>query len=145
MRKTGFGGHWVFAANDHHACSLTTETDFGVLLKENHIAAAGGVRLVMEKAFALNAGVTIQIEVESIDQLKEALAAGARSVLLDNFSLEQMREAVALTSGSALLEASGGINFDTVRAISETDVDRISIGSLTKDVRATDYSLRIVA
>jgi nicotinate-nucleotide pyrophosphorylase (carboxylating) len=117
----------------------------GILIKENHIAAAGGVRLVLEKAFALNAGVTIQIEVESIDQLKEALAAGARSVLLDNFSLEQMREAVALTSGSALLEASGGINFDTVRAISETGVDRISIGSLTKDVRATDYSLRIVA
>ncbi len=117
----------------------------GILIKENHIAAAGGVRLAMEKAFALNAGVTIQIEVESIDQLKEALAAGARSVLLDNFSLEQMREAVALTSGAALLEASGGINFDTVRAISETGVDRISIGSLTKDVRATDYSLRIVA
>ena len=117
----------------------------GILIKENHIAAAGGVRLVLEKAFALNAGVTIQIEVESIDQLKEALAAGARSVLLDNFSLEQMREAVALTSGAALLEASGGINFDTVRAISETGVDRISIGSLTKDVRATDYSLRIVA
>ncbi len=117
----------------------------GILIKENHIAAAGGVRLAMEKAFALNAGVTIQIEVESIDQLKEALAAGARSVLLDNFSLEQMREAVALTSGAALLEASGGINFDTVRAISETGVDRISIGSLTKDVRATDYSLRIIA
>ncbi|MFT5531892.1 MAG: nicotinate-nucleotide pyrophosphorylase (carboxylating) [Candidatus Paceibacteria bacterium] len=117
----------------------------GILIKENHIAAAGGVRRVMEKAFALNAGVTIQIEVESIDQLKEALAAGARSVLLDNFSLEQMREAVVLTSGAALLEASGGINFDTVRAISETGVDRISIGSLTKDVRATDYSLRIVA
>ena len=116
----------------------------GILIKENHIAAAGGVRLAMEKAFALNAGVTIQIEVESIDQLKEALAAGALSVLLDNFSLEQMREAVALTSGAALLEASGGINFDTVRAISETGVDRISIGSLTKDVRATDYSLRIV-
>ncbi|MFT5588987.1 MAG: nicotinate-nucleotide pyrophosphorylase (carboxylating) [Bradyrhizobium sp.] len=117
----------------------------GILIKENHIAAAGGVRLAMEKAFALNAGVTIQIEVESIDQLKEALAAGARSVLLDNFSLEQMREAVALTAGAALLEASGGINFDTVRAISETGVDRISIGSLTKDVRATDYSLRIIA
>ena len=116
----------------------------GILIKENHIAAAGGVRLVLEKAFALNAGVTIQIEVESIDQLKEALAAGARSVLLDNFSLAQMREAVALTSGAALLEASGGINFDTVRAISETGVDRISIGSLTKDVRATDYSLRII-
>ncbi|EGF33303.1 Quinolinate phosphoribosyltransferase (decarboxylating) [Oxalobacteraceae bacterium IMCC9480] len=116
----------------------------GILIKENHIAAAGGVRLAMEKAFALNAGVTIQIEVESIDQLKEALAAGARSVLLDNFSLAQMREAVTLTSGAALLEASGGINFDTVRAISETGVDRISIGSLTKDVRATDYSLRIV-
>ncbi|GAA4011468.1 carboxylating nicotinate-nucleotide diphosphorylase [Actimicrobium antarcticum] len=116
----------------------------GILIKENHIAAAGGVRPAMQKAFALETGVTIQIEVESIDQLKEALAAGAVSVLLDNFSLEQMREAVALTAGTALLEASGGVNFSTVRAISETGVDRISIGSLTKDVRATDYSLRVV-
>jgi nicotinate-nucleotide pyrophosphorylase (carboxylating) len=112
----------------------------GILIKENHIAAAGGVTA----AASLNAGVPVQIEVETIVQLEEALAAGVKSVLLDNFDLAMMREAVQVNAGRALLEASGGINLDTVRAIAETGVDRISIGSLTKDVRATDYSLRIV-
>ncbi len=116
----------------------------GILIKENHIAAAGGVRAAMLAAHALDAGVPIQIEVETLAQLAEALEAGATSVLLDNFSLEMMREAVALTAGRALLEASGGINQESIVAIAETGVDRISIGSLTKDVRATDYSLRIV-
>jgi len=116
----------------------------GILIKENHIAAAGGVTRALENANALNAGVTVQIEVETIFQLEEALAAGVKSVLLDNFNLDMMREAVKVNAGRALLEASGGINMDTVRAIAETGVDRISIGSLTKDVRATDYSLRIV-
>ena len=116
----------------------------GILIKENHIAAAGGVGAAMAAALSLDAGVSIQIEVESLAQLREALEAGANSILLDNFSLALMREAVVLTNGRALLEASGGINADTVRAIAETGVDRISIGSLTKDVQATDYSLRIV-
>ena len=116
----------------------------GILIKENHIAAAGGVTAALNNAAALNAGVTVQIEVETIAQLEEALAAGVKSVLLDNFTLEMMREAVNVNAGRALLEASGGINMQTVRAIAETGVDRISIGSLTKDVRATDYSLRIV-
>ena len=116
----------------------------GILIKENHIAAAGGVAAAMGAALALNAGVGIQIEVETLAQLQEALDAGATSVLLDNFSLETMREAVKLTGGRAILEASGGINMASVRAIAETGVDRISIGSLTKDVQATDYSLRIV-
>lgn len=116
----------------------------GILIKENHIAAAGGVTAAMQAAIALEAGVTIQVEVENLDELNEALAAGANSVLLDNFSLEMMRDAVRITAGRALLEASGGINFDTVRAIAETGVDRISIGALTKDVQATDYSLRII-
>ncbi len=116
----------------------------GILIKENHIAAAGGVTRALENANALNAGVTVQIEVETIAQLEEALAAGVQSVLLDNFDLDTMREAVKVNAGRALLEASGGINMQTVRAIAETGVDRISIGSLTKDVRATDYSLRIV-
>lgn len=116
----------------------------GILIKENHIAAAGGVKPAMQAALALNAGVTIQIEVENLTQLEDALAAGAQSVLLDNFSLDAMRAAVALTKGRAVLEASGGVNRDSVRAIAETGVDRISIGSLTKDVRATDYSLRIL-
>jgi nicotinate-nucleotide pyrophosphorylase (carboxylating) len=116
----------------------------GILIKENHIAAAGGITPALQAAAALNAGVTIQVEVESIAELEEALAAGAVSVLLDNFDLEMMREGVRINAGRALLEASGGINMQTVRAIAETGVDRISIGSLTKDVRATDYSLRIV-
>ncbi|MFC5547067.1 carboxylating nicotinate-nucleotide diphosphorylase [Massilia aerilata] len=116
----------------------------GILIKENHIAAAGGITAALNAAAALHAGVTIQVEVESIAELEEALAAGAGSVLLDNFDLDMMREAVRINGGRALLEASGGINMQTVRAIAETGVDRISIGSLTKDVRATDYSLRIV-
>ena len=116
----------------------------GILIKENHIAAAGGVTPALTAAASLNAGVPVQIEVETIAQLEEALAAGVKSVLLDNFDLAMMREAVQVNAGRALLEASGGINLDTVRAIAETGVDRISIGSLTKDVHATDYSLRIV-
>ena len=116
----------------------------GILIKENHIAAAGGITNAVLAAKALNKGVSIQVEVENLDELKEALDAGAVSILLDNFDTALMRDAVKINAGRALLEASGGINFDTVRAIAETGVDRISIGSLTKDVRATDYSLRII-
>ncbi|NVM78310.1 nicotinate-nucleotide pyrophosphorylase (carboxylating) [Duganella sp. SG902] len=116
----------------------------GILIKENHIAAAGGITNAVLAAKRLDKGVSIQVEVESLDELKEALDAGAVSILLDNFSTDMMREAVTINAGRALLEASGGINFDTVRAIAETGVDRISIGSLTKDIRATDYSLRII-
>ena len=116
----------------------------GILIKENHIAAAGGVTAALVNAMRLDAGVSIQVEVENLDQLEEALTAGARSVLLDNFDLALMAEAVRRNAGRAVLEASGGINFDTVLAIAETGVHRISIGSLTKDIRATDYSLRII-
>ncbi|HEX7634778.1 MAG TPA: carboxylating nicotinate-nucleotide diphosphorylase [Noviherbaspirillum sp.] len=116
----------------------------GILIKENHIAAAGGITAALRAARALDAGVTIQVEVENLSELDEALAAGAASVLLDNFTLEMMREAVRITGGRALLEASGGVNMTTVREIAETGVDRISIGSLTKDVCATDYSLRVL-
>ncbi|USX17366.1 carboxylating nicotinate-nucleotide diphosphorylase [Oxalobacteraceae bacterium OTU3CAMAD1] len=116
----------------------------GILIKENHIAAAGGITNAVLAAKRLDKGVSIQVEVENLDELAEALAAGAVSILLDNFSNDMMREAVKINAGRALLEASGGINFDTVRAIAETGVNRISIGSLTKDIRATDYSLRIV-
>lgn len=116
----------------------------GILIKENHIAAAGGIAPAMQQAKAVKADVSIQIEVETIAQLVEALSAGASSILLDNFSLAMMREAVAISAGKALLEASGGVNLTTVRAIAETGVDRISIGSLTKDIAATDYSLRII-
>lgn len=116
----------------------------GILIKENHIAAAGGVGAALELASELGAGVGIQVEVESLDQLREALAAGATSVLLDNFTLERMREAVELTGGRALLEVSGGVTLDRLREIAATGVDRVSVGALTKDVRAVDYSMRIV-
>ena len=116
----------------------------GILIKENHIAAAGGVTQALQAAQALKAGVSIQIEVENLGQLEEALNAGATSILLDNFDLDLMRAAVHMNGGRAVLEASGGVNLDSVRAIAETGVDRISIGSLTKDIKATDFSLRIV-
>ena len=116
----------------------------GILIKENHIAAAGGIAAVLRNARELNAGVDIQIEVESLSQLQEALDAGAESVLLDNFSLGQMREAVAMTTGRALLEASGGVTLAGLREIAATGVDRISIGKLTKDVIAVDYSMRVL-
>jgi len=116
----------------------------GILIKENHIAAAGGIAAVMASALALDAGVDIQIEVESIEQLREALAAGAHSVLLDNFTLAMMCEAVEVNAGRALLEVSGGVTLDRLRAIAATGVDRISIGKLTKDVTAVDFSMRVL-
>ena len=116
----------------------------GILIKENHIAAAGGVALALRAAQALQSGVDIQVEVETITQLNEALDAGAVSVLLDNFSEAQMREAVAVNAGRALLEVSGGVALEQLRWIAATGVDRISIGRLTKDVRATDYSMRVL-
>lgn len=117
----------------------------GILIKENHILAAGGLRQALEAARELApSNVFIQIEVETLEQLGEALAAGALMILLDNMSLEQMREAAHVTAGRASLEASGGVGLEHVRAIAETGVDRISIGALTKDVRAVDLSLRHV-
>jgi nicotinate-nucleotide pyrophosphorylase (carboxylating) len=113
-----------------------------VLIKENHIAAAGSVTAALQAAQREAAGLEIEIEVETLDQLREALAAGARRVLLDNFSRERLREAVAITAGRARLEASGGVTLETVRAIAETGVDDISVGALTKDVRAVDLSMR---
>jgi len=115
----------------------------GILIKENHILAAGGIRPALENAYHLAPpGATIQIEVESLKELHEALEAGAKLVLLDNFSLDDMRTAVKHTAGRAELEASGGVNLQTVRTIAETGVDRISIGGLTKDVLAIDLSMR---
>ena len=117
----------------------------GILIKENHIAAAGGVAAAVKAAQALNSGVDIQVEVENFAELKEALEAGAKSILIDNFTTDQMKEAVAFTNGRALLEASGGIDLDQMRAIAATGVDRISLGKLTKDIKAVDFSMRISA
>jgi len=117
----------------------------GILIKENHIGVAGGIREALEQAFLLvPEGATVQIEVENMDQLSEALDAGAKLILLDNFDLDGMRDAVHFTSRRAELEASGGISLHTVRSIAETGVDRISIGALTKDVHAVDLSMRFV-
>ena len=116
----------------------------GILIKENHIAAAGSITAALKAAQALNAGVDIQVEVENQAELEEALTAGAKSILIDNFTADQMKAAVAFTQGRALLEASGGVNLDQLRAIAATGVDRISIGKLTKDVSAVDYSMRIL-
>ena len=116
----------------------------GILIKENHIAAAGGIAAALRAARALNAGVEVQIEVENLDELQQALAAGATNVLIDDFSHDDMRRAVVITAGRALLEVSGGVDLASVREIAATGVDRISIGKLTKDVRAVDLSMRIV-
>jgi nicotinate-nucleotide pyrophosphorylase (carboxylating) len=118
----------------------------GILVKENHIAACGGIAAALAQARAVApAGVFTQVEVESLDQLEEALAAGAGMILLDNFDLERMRAAVRVTAGRAKLEASGGVTLESVRAIAETGVDRISIGALTKDIKAIDLSMRFEA
>jgi nicotinate-nucleotide pyrophosphorylase (carboxylating) len=117
----------------------------GILIKENHIIAAGGIAAALARAGQLaGGGIFIQIEVETLDELREALACGATMILLDNMDTEQMREAVRIAAGRAELEASGGVRLDTVRKIAETGVNRISIGGLTKDGRAVDLSLRHV-
>ncbi len=115
----------------------------GILIKENHIAAAGSIGAALQAARALNAGVDIQVEVENLDELQQALSAGAANVLLDDFSLDDMHRAYTLTAGRAVLEASGGVDLHTIRAIAATGVDRISVGKLTKDVRAIDLSMRV--
>ncbi len=115
-----------------------------VLIKENHIAAAGGVTAVLRAAEAVAARAAfIEIEVETLAQLAEALNAGAKMVLLDNMDLPTLRQAVEINAGRAILEISGGVTQDGLRALAETGVDRISIGALTKDVKATDFSMRL--
>ncbi|MBW7657770.1 carboxylating nicotinate-nucleotide diphosphorylase [Hydrogenophilus thermoluteolus] len=117
----------------------------GILIKENHIIAAGGIRQALEAAQRIApSNVFIQIEVETLAQLHEALACGAKMILLDNMSLEEMAEAVRITQDRAELEASGGVDLERVRQIAATGVHRISIGRLTKDIRAIDFSLRHV-
>ena len=115
------------------------------LIKENHIAACGGLTNAISTAKQQAPGKPVEIEVESIDELKEALAAGADIVMLDNFTLDMMREGVALTGGKAKLEASGNVTNETLRPIAETGVDYVSIGALTKHCQAVDLSMRFEA
>ncbi len=115
-----------------------------VLIKENHIAAAGGVAQVMAAVARVAAQAAfVEIEVETLGELQQALAAGAKMILLDNMDLESMRQAVRINDARAILEISGGVTMETVRTLAETGVDRISIGTLTKDVKAIDFSMRL--
>jgi nicotinate-nucleotide pyrophosphorylase (carboxylating) len=117
----------------------------GILIKENHIMAAGGLKAAVKQALHdVPEGTMLQVEVETLAQLEEALAAGAKLLLLDNFDLPGMREAVRVAGSRAQLEASGGVTLQTVRPIAETGVHRISVGSLTKDVQALDLSMRFM-
>lgn len=117
----------------------------GILIKENHIAAAGGIAQALQAAAVLDADVGVQIEVENLSELETALAAGAKNVMIDDFTLADMHRAYAVNAGRAVLEVSGGVDLQTIRSYAATGVDRISVGKLTKDVHAIDLSLRIDA
>ena len=114
-----------------------------ILIKDNHVAVAGGILPAVEAARAAHPALAVEVEVDDLDQLDEALAAGADTILLDNMPPARLREAVARTGGRARLEASGGITLETVRAVAETGVDAISIGALTHSVTALDVSLEV--
>ncbi|MDE2304180.1 MAG: carboxylating nicotinate-nucleotide diphosphorylase [Gammaproteobacteria bacterium] len=116
-----------------------------ILIKENHIVAAGGIGAAVARARAVDAGAPVEVEVESLEELREAISAGADSALLDDFTLDRMREAVAINRAAARplrLEASGGVRPESIRAIAETGVDYVSVGAITKNVRAVDLSMR---
>ena len=115
----------------------------GILIKENHITSAGSIGLAVRKAIELNTHVPIEIEVETLDELTQALDAGANRIMLDNFDLDMMRKAVTLNAGRAKLEVSGNVSLEKIKAIAATGVDYVSVGALTKNVKAIDLSMRI--
>ncbi|MFJ5451419.1 carboxylating nicotinate-nucleotide diphosphorylase, partial [Pectobacterium carotovorum] len=123
---------------DNHRLGLSD----AFLIKENHIIAAGSIKNAVEKAQSLRSDVPVEVEVESLDELQQALEAGADIIMLDNFSLDNIRQAVGMTQGRALLEISGNVTLDTLRGYAETGVDYISVGALTKHVQALDLSMR---
>ncbi|KFF67664.1 nicotinate-nucleotide pyrophosphorylase [Pectobacterium brasiliense] len=125
---------------DNHRLGLSD----AFLIKENHIIAAGSIKNAVEKAQSLRRDVPVEVEVESLDELQQALEAGADIIMLDNFSLDNIREAVNTTQGRALLEISGNVTLDTLRGYAETGVDYISVGALTKHVQALDLSMRFI-
>jgi nicotinate-nucleotide pyrophosphorylase (carboxylating) len=116
----------------------------GILIKENHITAAGGISSAIANAKALQSGVMIQVEVENLTEFEEAIQAGATQILIDDFSIEDMKRAVELNQGRAEIEVSGGVDLTVVREVAMTGIDRISVGGLTKDVVAIDFSLRVL-
>ncbi|MBA0214870.1 carboxylating nicotinate-nucleotide diphosphorylase [Pectobacterium brasiliense] len=125
---------------DNHRLGLSD----AFLIKENHIIAAGSIKNAVEKAQSLRSDVPVEVEVESLNELQQALEAGADIIMLDNFSLDNIREAVNTTQGRALLEISGNVTLDTLRGYAETGVDYISVGALTKHVQALDLSMRFI-
>jgi len=134
-----------YAARMGGARNNRMRLDDGVLIKDNHVAACGGVAEAVKRARAANTGLQIQVEVDRIDQIEPALAAGADRLLLDNMALPVLREAVQLVAGRVPLEASGGVNLQTVRAIAETGVDFISVGRITQSAPAVDIGLDYAA
>jgi nicotinate-nucleotide pyrophosphorylase (carboxylating) len=114
----------------------------GILIKENHIMAAGSISNAINQAKALSAGVPIEVEVENFSELEQALVSGVDIIMLDNFGIDDLKQAVAINQGRTELEASGNITLDNIRRVAETGVDRISVGALTKDIKAVDLSLR---
>ena len=115
----------------------------GVLIKENHISAIGSIKEAVHKARSLNKDKPIEVEVETLDELKQALSARADRILLDNFNVELLARAVSINNGQSRLEASGNIDLENIKSIAETGVDYISIGALTKNIIAIDLSMRI--
>jgi nicotinate-nucleotide pyrophosphorylase (carboxylating) len=117
--------------------------DDGILIKDNHLRLAGGVRAAVARIRATGTDLPVEVEAETIDDVRDALASGADIVLLDNMSIDQLREAVAITDGRVKLEASGGVSLETVRAIAETGVDFVSVGALTHSAPALDISMEV--
>ncbi|MGY6215282.1 carboxylating nicotinate-nucleotide diphosphorylase [Methylolobus aquaticus] len=114
-----------------------------ILIKENHILACGSIALAVRAAREVAPDLTVEIEVETLDELDQALAVGVERILLDNFEIDRIRQAVQRTAGRAALEVSGNLSLETIRPLAETGVDYLSVGALTKNVRAVDLSLRI--
>jgi nicotinate-nucleotide pyrophosphorylase (carboxylating) len=130
-----------YAARMGGAQNHRMRLDDGILIKDNHVAVCGGVEQAVRSAKVANAGLPIQVEVDRIDQIEPALAAGADRLLLDNMAPDTLRQAVGLVAGRVPLEASGGVNLDTIRAIAETGVDYISVGRITQSAPAVDIGL----
>ena len=130
-----------YAARMGGAQNHRMRLDDGILIKDNHVAVCGGVAQAVRSAKAANAGLPVHVEVDRIDQIEPALAAGADRLLLDNMALDTLRQAVALVAGRVPLEASGGVNLDTISAIAETGVDYISVGRITQSAPAVDIGL----
>ena len=130
-----------YAARMGGASNHRLRLDDGLLIKDNHVGVAGGVAEAVRRARAANTGLEVQVEVDRIEQIEPALAAGAERLLLDNMPPPMLREAVSLVAGRVPLEASGGVNLDTIRAIAETGVDYISVGRITQSAPAVDIGL----